>query len=422
MASEAIIKVEVSEFKEALDLAWTSVAKRSSMPALKTVELEAKGENLWIFGTDLVTSLLTRIDAETNGFGTITSLKTLINGLQSLKLKKGQTVHLKAPTMPTDSKFLGMALYSTIMGEPVILVPFASEHPEGSRPELVRRNEKWLRLVEWKGKESVKRLYDSLKFVFSAAYLKEDRPQLNCVALEGKNLVATDSHRIHVVEDCGGKEFGFVDKVDLLMIPSSTKTILKALEPNPNSAVLSIYGTNWRLDTLDTVIQGKIPDVRFPPYDKVIPKKNDAYWHLHLDANELLNAIKIVGPTKGEPTIIWRIDVLSKITAFLWTIDLAIMDSLSNKTIKIGAHLIRGRGTEENRKKVLNLSSPNQNMMAFNGQYWPPALSYNYKPSKSRKTKPPPRMCEITWKTNTDAFRVDGPGEGVTSVVMPLRL
>lgn len=108
----------------------------------------------------------------------------------------------------------------------------------------------------------------ALAFVSKAQSFEETRYYLNGVFLNGRHMVATDGHRMHLVDFvCDLKESVILPRKAIKLI----LTIFK--EQKANCVSLSFSANKFRAQIGGCCVYGKLIDGSFPDYTRVIPKE-----------------------------------------------------------------------------------------------------------------------------------------------------
>jgi DNA polymerase III subunit beta len=274
-----ITTIRNGNLSAALKLAAGAISTRTSLPVLKNILIDAAGDRLRLAGTDLELSIESYADADTREPGAATvsedKLTSLLAGFDSdaeirlehagdwIKLLSGRSAY-RLPTLP-DTDFPSL--------------PDVDGVPEEEKAIL---------------KMPFSELRQAIGRVAQFASTDETRPVLTTVCVrtgEGLTLVATDTHRLSVLEtaDCvigtlchdyllpaktlariGGFPGADADEVEILL--------------TPNLARFSAPG--WRVTT--RTIEGK-----YPQYERVMPNGNSAIrWEL--DTEEFASALRRV--------------------------------------------------------------------------------------------------------------------------------
>lgn len=109
---------------------------------------------------------------------------------------------------------------------------------------------------------------DGLKRVLDAVSAEETRAMLTGVLLDGNNLVATDTHRLHKVmlsEDISDKN---------TIIPANSLNIVSRLQGE--SLFMAVADNLAKFTCGNTTFLTRVIDGQFPGYDRVIPKDSTA--------------------------------------------------------------------------------------------------------------------------------------------------
>lgn len=141
---------------------------------------------------------------------------------------------------------------------------------------------------------TTKWLHGTLTFLESAICRDETRFHLNHLNLDDRNLVATDGHRLHLVEHNPGGEVA----VEHLLQAAAVATLKLACHAAKGGSVqldrVGRIGHRARVSGagLEIELLAKKPDCgTFPPYEQVIPNDVDACWFT-VGVGDLLEAAK----------------------------------------------------------------------------------------------------------------------------------
>jgi DNA polymerase III sliding clamp (beta) subunit (PCNA family) len=267
--------------------------------------------------------------------------------------------------------------------------------------------------IDWSTTREVdiEELIDTLGWIMSAVSQDEGRPHLNGVFCVGNGedfsgsgfgLVSTDGHRLHAAP------LGYDGDAFLLPLRAS-EHLMRLMKLAKKGAVAVSVGTTtttdnkgektehpWvRFDLAPWSLVCKAVDARFPPYEKVIPRKDPigASIIMQAPAAKLAMAVKRVQKTLGDTTATMRMTLSpSHGTA---TISGKDVDVESNVDVEIDVDFDVANVTEDF-------------AAGFNARYMIEAAEGLGESMTLQFHKP------------TDACRIDG-GNGRLAITMPMR-
>jgi DNA polymerase-3 subunit beta len=280
------ISVERAALLKAMSRAQGVVERRTTIPILSNVLLEAEGDRLSIRATDLDVETLESIPAVVEQPGALTApahmlheiVRKLPDGAQAglsalpgedrLEIRAGRS-DFKLATLPRDD--------FPVMASADYAVSFEAPAP------------------------MLRRLFDKARFAIST---EETRYYLNGVYMHvadgasGKALrcVATDGHRLARV-DAPLPEGA--EAMPGVIVPRKTVLELrKLLEDDEATIAVSVSETKIRFATNGVSLTSKVIDGSFPDYSRVIPAANPR--RLEVDAAEFASAVDRVATVSSE--------------------------------------------------------------------------------------------------------------------------
>ena len=266
-------------FLKALGHANGIIEKKTTLPILSNILIEAKNSKIKITATDLDIIYIEEIlpeDLKKEG-STTTSASVLYDILRKLKSNSKVELSLqnlnKIKLVSENSKFNLLCLPSDNF-------PLSEEDIKQKSFEI--SSQKLLKLLN-KTKISISN--DETRHYLNGIYLHK-------VKLEDKSFlcgVATDSHRL------SSSSLEIDSSIDLEPIILPKKTIfqlISLLEQNSSPIKISNSKSKIKFEMTDGVLISKVIDGRFPDYTKVIPKDNDKVLEMKLD--EFKNSIERV--------------------------------------------------------------------------------------------------------------------------------
>jgi DNA polymerase III subunit beta len=259
-------------FLKELNMLQGVVEKKSTIPVLSNLLLEASDGNLWIKGTDLDVSISTRCEAEIKQEGAIcVQAKKLFEIVRSL------------PEADVDIKLGANDQLSLVCERSRFKMPGLSKD---NFPEI-----KIFDSVYWTIPSDLIRTFIS-RTIF-AITTEESRYALNGAKMElsgkGIRMVATDGHRLSFIE----RQSDFGDaKLDVL-IPKKTLAELARLCGETNDAVEIGSGDNHLFFKVGKrLLVSRTLTGQFPNYELVLPKENNN--RITVENSRVSSAIKRV--------------------------------------------------------------------------------------------------------------------------------
>jgi len=257
-------------FLKALGHANGVIEKKTTLPILSNILIEAKNSKIKITATDLDIIYIEEISPEelkTEG-STTTSASVLYDILRKLKANSKVELSLqnlnKIKLVSENSKFNLLCLPSDNF-------PLSEEDIKQKSFEI--SSQKLLKLLN-KTKISISN--DETRHYLNGIYFHK-------IKLEDKSFlcgVATDSHRL------SSSSLEIDSNIDLEPIILPKKTIfqlISLLEQNNSPIKISNSKSKIKFEMTDGILISKVIDGRFPDYTKVIPKDNDKVLEIKLD-------------------------------------------------------------------------------------------------------------------------------------------
>ena len=248
------IRVSRSEFLAELVPMQGIVERRTTIPVLSHILLRGEGDRLHLAATDLDVSLTGRCAAEVTGDGGIAVQARKF--MEIVRAVVGDEIHL----VLEDSKRL-----SIVAGKSRFKINGLSPDDFPTLPEVKDETEVGIPF------DLLKRMISKVIFAVST---EESRFQLNGALLklreDGLELVATDSHRLALVENPleGGKE------LDGVLVPRKALQELLRLEGGEEVAFRrGEHHLSFRIGHRELIC--RILEGTFPDYERVIAKDND---------------------------------------------------------------------------------------------------------------------------------------------------
>ena len=281
-----IARVEQIELLKAMARVQSIVERRTTIPILSNVLIEAKESFLYFRTTDLDIEVLDKVNADIDRPGSITvGANTLYEIVR--KLPDGSEVQFLSDE---DSSQLGIVASRSKF--------FLSTLPKEDFP--IMASEEYDFEFSMKAK-IIKRLFDKSKFAMSS---EETRYYLNgvylhcCIEEEKKLLraVATDGHRLAQIDI---ENPGLQDKFSGIIVPKKTVSELRMILENENDDIsISISSNKIRFSNDSLTLTSKIVDGTFPDYKRVIPLNNEK--RMKVNALEFYEAVDRVSTVSSE--------------------------------------------------------------------------------------------------------------------------
>jgi DNA polymerase-3 subunit beta len=274
-------------FLKALGHANGIIEKKTTLPILSNILIEAKDSKIKITATDLDIIYFEEIlpkELKKEG-STTTSSSILYDILRKLKPNAKVELSLQNPNkiklVSENAKFNLLCLPSDNFPLP----------DEGINQESFEVSPQKLLKLLHKTKISISN--DETRHYLNGIYLHKTK-------LENKSFlcgVATDSHRL------SSSSLEIDPKINIEPIILPKKTIFQLiflLEQSSSTIKISNNKSKIKFEINASVLISKVIDGRFPDYSKVIPKNNDKILQIKLD--EFRNSIERVATVSSDRT------------------------------------------------------------------------------------------------------------------------
>jgi len=276
------LKIKKDELARGVGQTSAIADKRSALPLLSNVLLEAEEGRLRLTATDMEISFQGTYPAEVVTPGRLTvparTFSDLVRNInipaEEVKLAEDANYTLLLSAGPYNDKILGAGPDDFPAMPPVDDIPFL---------DLAGRD---LQGVIDRTIYSVAK--DETRYNLSGIYIEkveyEGRPNLR--------LVSTDGHRLNLA----GLYTPDLAKLDMskgVLAPSKGLGELRKLTEGAETVRLGFSGESLVARSQNAVLVMRLQDGRFPDYNLVLPKDN--HRHLLVDRRELLEALKHVG-------------------------------------------------------------------------------------------------------------------------------
>ncbi len=268
------MKFRVSREKilEELQLLQGIVEKRTTMPILANILMEAKGNNLEMTGTDLEVGFKTKIEAEVEDEGALTISGKRIFDIVKLLPEEQMVSFVEKGDLVMEIK----------CGKIHFKVLCMSKEDYPTIPEA--KFEKNINLPLEKFKEMIDRVF--------YAIAQEQRYYLNGALFIVKNkkieLVSTDGHRLaYTTEDI--PDLIYDGEIRVII---SKKTLAEIRKLDNTQLDFDLDENNLFFRSGHRIIISRLIETKFPNFEMVIPKNNPIV--LTINRDEFINAIRRV--------------------------------------------------------------------------------------------------------------------------------
>jgi DNA polymerase III subunit beta len=271
--------IERDNFLKSLGHANGIIEKKTTLPILSNVLIEAKDSTIKITATDLDIIYFEKIkplEIKKEG-STTTSSSILYDILRKLQSNSKVELNLlnenKLKIVSGNSKF-------NLLCMPSSSFPLTDEKID--QKDFKISSQKLLKLLN-KTKISISN--DETRHYLNGIYLHK-------TILENKSFlcgVATDSHRL----SSSSIEIDPTTNIDSIILPKKTIfQLISLLEQNNNQITVSNNKSKIKFEMDTGVLISKVIDGRFPDYNKVVPKDNDKILEIKL--SDFKNSIERV--------------------------------------------------------------------------------------------------------------------------------
>ncbi|MBI1912253.1 MAG: DNA polymerase III subunit beta [Deltaproteobacteria bacterium] len=268
--------IDKGNFIKVLQRIQGIVEKRNTMPILANVLIEANNNRINIMATDLEVFIKDSALAQVSENGSIT-----INARKVFEIVKelpSDTIDFSTGKDDKVSLKAGKAKFN-IMGL-----------PSKDFPAFPAIDESRLQTIE---SDILKDMIDKTSFAVST---DETRYNINGFLLEKDDttirMVATDGHRLALIEKKDGKNMPTEEKEGVLLPRKGVMEMRKLLDEKEGNFQLGISQKSAIMKKDNAVISVRLLEGEFPDYKKVIPKDNDK--DVVADKAMLLSSLKRV--------------------------------------------------------------------------------------------------------------------------------
>lgn len=271
------IKVDQKEFLKAVSRVQSIIEKRTNMPILATILLNASGGDLYLTATDLEIGLRERLDAQVIEEGNVTvSGRKLYEILRESKRPEFIIREQENNRLFLSDEVADFTLASIAPDEfPALVEPenIASVGIEGEfLNEMINKTIHSVALEE-------------AGFKLSGLFVQK-------LSRQGKTFlrfVGTDGHRLSLID----KYISGVEVLDLetgVLVPRKGMIELNKLASEGDTIEVGLKGSNCIARSKDITLVIRLLESKFPDYEKVIPK--DTGNVVKLDRLSLLEGMR----------------------------------------------------------------------------------------------------------------------------------
>ena len=264
---------------KSLGNAYGIIEKKTTLPILSNILIEANNGNIKITATDLdiiYSEEIKAIEIKKEG-STTTSATILYDILRKLETNSNVELTLqsenKLKLISKNSKFNLLCIAPNNF-------PLLEEDIKQTTYEIA--SNKLLKLLN---KTKISISSDETRHYLNGIYLHK-------VVLGDKAFicgVATDSHRL----SSSSLEIDSNINIDSIILPKKTIfQLISLLEQNVDAVTISNNKSKIKFKINNSVLISKVIDGRFPDYSKVVPKDNDKILQIKL--NEFRNSVERV--------------------------------------------------------------------------------------------------------------------------------
>tara|TARA_B100001123_G_C15137589_1_gene958066 strand:+ start:50 stop:1165 length:1116 start_codon:yes stop_codon:yes gene_type:complete len=266
-------------FLKSLGYANGIIEKKTTLPILSNILVEAKESKIKITSTDLDIIYFEQItpqEIKKEG-STTTSASILYDILR--KLEPNSKVELTLLTANKLKVISGNSKFN-LLCIPSDNFPLSEENIEQKNFEIPSK-----KLLKLLNKTKISISNDETRHYLNGIYLHKTK-------LENKSFlcgVATDSHRL----SSSSIEIDSNTNIESIILPKKTIfQLISLLEQSDSSVKISNNKSKIKFEMSSGVLISKVIDGRFPDYNKVIPKDNDKILEIKL--SEFKNSIERV--------------------------------------------------------------------------------------------------------------------------------
>jgi len=272
-------------FLKSLGHAQGIIEKKTTLPILSNILIEAKDSKIKITATDLDIIYSEEIPIQNleKAGSTTTSATILYDILRKLepgaKVEFSQQDINRLKVVSGNSKFNLLCISSDNF-------PLSDEDVKQNTFEVSSK-----KILQLLNKTKISISNDETRHYLNGIYLHKTKIE-NKTYLSG---VATDSHRL----SSSSLEIDSNTNFESIILPKKTiHQLISLFEQETDKVKISNNKAKIKFEMNNGVLISKVIDGRFPDYDKVVPKKNDKVLQIKL--NEFKNSIERVSTVSSD--------------------------------------------------------------------------------------------------------------------------
>lgn len=258
-------------FLEGVQKTLGIVDKKTTLPILNNILLEAEDNSVRIVATDREISLIARYEAVVTEAGKITlSAKKLYEMIREIQ---GENVHFETDSRNIVTLTCQKAVYR-IMGIS------ADEYPSVVAEENIPLFPISGTLI----KEMIRKVFfamstDELRRNLNGIFVQTEKRQEGCTI----RMVATDGHRLSLAY----KNLDLTEFIDIpvgIILPrKGVGEIRKVVEDNPDQVSIGLMGQMFIVQTGNVLLKVSLINAEYPDYRRVIPTEKGTVLFLPKD-------------------------------------------------------------------------------------------------------------------------------------------
>ena len=271
--------IERDIFLKSISNAYGIIEKKSTLPILSNILIEANNSKIKITSTDLDIVFSEEIVPQNvKKSGTTTTSASILHDILR-KLESNSKVQLSLQSINKLKLISGNSEFN-LLCMPSDSFPLTEESFDQKFFSVASK-----KLLKLLNKTKISISNDETRHYLNGIYLQKTN-------LENKSFltgVATDSHRL----SSSNLEIEDGSKFESIILPKKTIfQLISLIEENTSSIKISNNKSKIRFEIDNSILTSKVIDGRFPDYTKVIPKDNDKILQIKL--NEFKNSIERV--------------------------------------------------------------------------------------------------------------------------------
>lgn len=286
--------IERNSFLEGIQKTLGVVEKKTTMPILNNILIEAESDKIRIVATDREIGLISYYAANITAPGKITVPSRKL--FEMVREIDGDVVDFKV----MENNWVNVTCEKVVYRIPGIS---ADDFPE---------------VLDVENVESLKIKCAVLKNVIEKTFFAisndEMRPSLNGLFLkvtDGKlTVVATDGHRLSIVDVAlDGDSENYID-INGIIIPRKGVSEIRKLVEDGDQVDIRVLDGVCVVRKKDTILRVSLIDAEYPDYTRVIPKEDGV--EIQLDKNQILHSLRRMSVMSTERFSGVKIDVSDK--------------------------------------------------------------------------------------------------------------